>query len=100
MKVFLSHKMTGLNETEVFDIRKKAYLKIKKRYPNESIYIIDNYTHSDAPENSGRLWHLGKSIQQLSDADTIYFCPGWYRAKGCFVERIIAILYGIKIIKK
>ena len=75
MKVFLSHKMSGLSEEEVMKIRKDAIDYLTDKYGN--IEVIDNYHHDDAPENAGRLWHLGKSISQMEEADAIFFCNGF-----------------------
>ena len=98
MKVFLSHKMSGLSEEEVARIREEAYQYLSKKY-GRYIYIIDNYHHKGAPANAGRLWHLGKSIQMLDNADAIYFVKGhWLNAKGCLCERFIARVYGLKIL--
>ena len=95
--------MSGLSDQEVFDIRRGARIFLQEKFRREmreivTIEIIDNYTHQDAPENASRLWHLGKSIQQMGEADVIYFCDGWHKAKGCWVERFIAFLYKLPII--
>jgi hypothetical protein len=85
MKVFLSHKMSGLSEEEVMKIRKECKEYLESKFGE--IEIIDNYTHEDAPENAGRLWHLGRSIQQMEEADAIYFHPGTCRiSEGCRIE--------------
>jgi len=99
MKVFLSHKMSGLTEEDVQKIRYDAYLYLLEMY-GDDIDIVDNYHHTDAPENAGRLWHLGKSIQMMGDVDAIYFCPGhWISAKGCWVEKFISIIYKLKVLR-
>lgn len=97
MKVFLSHKMSGLSEEEVMQIREKAIKYLSDKYGN--IDIIDNYHHYDAPEDAGRIWHLGKSISQMDAADAIYFCDGWETANGCIIERNICKLYNLTIIE-
>lgn len=100
IKIFLSHPMSGLTEQEVWNIRGKAIEYFKTKYPDmlAEFEIIENYKHDDAPKNAGRLWHLGRSIQQLAEADYIYFCDGWEKAKGCNIEYQIALSYGISII--
>lgn len=96
MKVFLCHQMTGLSEDEVYSIRIKAEEYLEQKYGR--IIIIDNYTHPEAPSHAGRLWHLGRSIQQLGEADAIYFCDGFHMANGCCIELMIAKIYNIPII--
>ena len=49
-------------------------------------------------EYSLKLWHLGRSIQQLGQADAIYFIPGYSDSRGCKVEKLIAKLYGVEIL--
>lgn len=34
----------------------------------------------------------------LADADIAFFANGWDKARGCKIERICAISYGIKIV--
>lgn len=96
LKVFLSHGMNGVSEEEVIEIRRKAIAFLESRYGN--IEVIDNYHHDDAPEDAGRLWHLGRSVQQMGEADIICFCPGWNRHQGCCVEHDIALRYHLEIV--
>lgn len=98
MKIFISHDMSGLSDDEVKNIRSKAEEYLKERF-GDNIEIIDNYTHPDAPENAGRLWHLGRSIQQLEEANAIYFVPGYSTSCGYLVESFIARWYNLNIIE-
>ena len=98
MNVFLSHKMSGLSEEEIMIVRHTALRHLVERYGTDVI-IVDNYHHHGAPENAGRLWHLGTSIKMLDEVDAIYFCDGWYRAKGCWVEKFISVIYKIKTLQ-
>lgn len=97
MKVFLSHPMNGLSESEIMSIRDSAYTYLQAVYGN--IKIIDNLHLYEAPKGAGRLWHLGRSIQQLEEADAIYFCEGWENARGCCVEECVARYYGLKVLE-
>ena len=99
MKVFLSHKMHGLTEAEVMEIRNQALEKLmKEQGDNEEIEIIDNYHHENVPLNAGRLWHLGTSIRQMEEADAIYFCGDPSEAKGSLIEFMIATVYHLRIL--
>lgn len=103
MLIFLSHKMNGLTDDEVKAIRDEAKCLIESKIGSvvDKIDYIDNYNHDNVPDDAGRLWHLGKSIQQLEKADAIYFCGNdWYFAKGCIVEHEIANLYNIPILNR
>lgn len=98
MRVFLSHPMHGLSEQEVINIRNSALSYLRGVY-GEDIQLIDNYHHNDAPENAGRLWHLGRSIQMMGEADAVYFCGDWEDARGCCVEERVARYYGLKVLE-
>ena len=97
MTVFMSHKMSGIPEEEVMKIRKDAEDYLKNKYGD--IKIVDNYHHENAPDNAGRLWHLGLSIQMMERVDAIYFIPGHDTANGCLVEKLICQLYGLKVLE-
>ena len=105
IKIFLSHNMTGLDEEDIQNIRENAEVDVYKillngNYPEfDSIEFIDNYNHDDAPENASRLWHLGRSIQQLAEADYVYFCDPTANSSGCYVEKFICAIYNIPILK-
>ena len=100
LNIFIIHNMSDLSPIEVMEIRKSAIKDIENNHEELStkynLNIISNYEHIDAPSNAGRLWHLGKSIQQLGEADYIYFVKGHSNSDECLIERMIAKLYGIK----
>lgn len=41
---------------------------------------------------------MAHSLYRMSLCDTVYFCSGWYDARGCRVEHWAAQLYGLKIL--
>ena len=97
MKIFLSHNMNGVSEEEIIRTREYWQDTIRNRFGPDTEFI-DNYTHPDAPENAPRLWHLGRSIQQMSEADAVFFFPGMSSANGCTIEKKVCKTYGIKIL--
>ena len=92
MKVFISQPMRGLSEREIKLNRVKAIENIKRLY--DDVEIIGNYFC----DNEKPLFNLGKSIELLSEADIIYLCKGWNKARGCKIEYMCALDYDIKII--
>ena len=99
LKIFIAQKMSNLSKTNVMMERKIVEDDLRKLYPTVEFEIIDNYSHPEAPKDAGRLWHLGKSIQQLEEADYIVFANNcWLYAKGCFIEKIVSKVYGIPTI--
>lgn len=93
MKVFISQPMRGLAEREIKLNRANAIENIKRLY-GDDVEIIDNYFDSDEKP----LFKLGKSIELLSEADIVYLCKGWNKARGCKIEYMCASDYDVKII--
>lgn len=90
-KLFISLPMSGRDEDEILSIRDYIY-KIMKPLGYE---LMETYYREDAPEDAGRLWYLGRSIQDLGLADLVIFAPGWRLAKGCLSEHYICDRYNI-----
>lgn len=98
MIVFLSHKMSGLTDEEVYKIRNRAKKFIESKFPNEKIEYIENYVYDDAPEDATNLWYLGRSIQEMRKADTIFFCDDYRDSRGCCIELTICMTYSLDIL--
>lgn len=96
MRVFISQKMNGLTEEEVYRTRKNAQEYLVGKYGK--VDIIESYIHQNVPNDAGRLWYLGESIKMMEKADGVYFCPGWEEAKGCQIEYEICRIYGLRIL--
>ena len=96
MKVFISQPMNGRTSAEIVRERKDIIAEIKMEYGHETD-IVDSY-FEDAPADAKPLWFLGKSLERLSEADKVFFAPGWAKARGCKIEHDAAMAYGIDII--
>lgn len=92
-KLFISQPMNGKSDDEIQEERKAA-IKMAEIYLDESVEVIDSFFQS-APADARPLWFLGKSLELLSTADVAYFAPGWEDARGCKIEHICAVEYGI-----
>lgn len=97
LTVFLSHPMSSLTDEQVQMERDIMINNINEALSYMDITYIDNYHHDGAPEDPNKLWHLGASIQQLGDADCIFF-HRLAGAKGVKVEKVIAELYEIPVL--
>lgn len=97
MKVFISQPMKDLKEDEILEVRKEAVENCQKIY-GEDIEIIESY-FNDIPKSNKGLFYLGKSIALMAEADVVYFCKGWEKARGCKLEHACALAYGIDIIE-
>ena len=97
MKLFISQPMRGKTKLEILAAREKAIASAFKLF-EERPEVIDSY-FEDAPTDANPLWYLGKSLELLSTADVAYFAKGWEEARGCRIENICAIEYGIDVIE-
>ena len=90
--------MKDKTNEEIKSERNEIIQRVKERYPNEEIEVIDSF-FENAPHDAKPLWFLGKSLELLSTADIAYFADGWEEYRGCSIEHKCAIEYGINIIQ-
>ena len=91
--VFISLPMHGRS---VEEIRKRQH-DIFNSIAKSGWVLMDTITDEN-PEDASRLWYLGRAIQLLGDADLVVFSDDWRKAKGCHVEHMACIKYGIAFI--
>ncbi len=96
-KLFISQPMKGKSDEEILRERKNA-IKSAEELLGEPVELIDSFFRS-APADARPLWFLGKSLELLSTADVAYFAKGWEDARGCKIENICAVEYGITVIE-
>lgn len=96
-KLFISQPMKGKTDEEILKEREKA-IESAKRHLGEDVEVIDSFFQS-APVDVRPLWFLGKSLELLSTADVVYFAKDWEKYRGCKIENLCAIEYGIDVIE-
>lgn len=96
IKVFISQPMNGKTNDEIMAERERAIKEVEKKASGK-VEVIDSF-FENAPHDAKPLWFLGKSLELLSTADIAYFCEGWKDARGCRIEHISALSYGIAVI--
>lgn len=92
-KLFISQPMNKKTDEEILKEREAAIIKAKD-VCGEDVEVIDSFFQS-APVNAKPLWFLSKSLELLSTADIVCFAPGWEEARGCKIEHMCAVEYGI-----
>ena len=97
MKVFISQPMKGKTNEEIKAERNRLIGKVRALY-GDDIEIIDSF-FENAPADVRPLWFLGKSLELLATADVAAFARGWRDARGCRIENICAIEYGIEVVE-
>lgn len=101
MKLFISQPMKGKTDEEILQEREKAVILakecIKAQGVEAEVEVIESF-FQNAPAEARPLWFLGKSLELLSTADFVYFAEGWQDARGCKIEHICAMEYGLCIL--
>ena len=96
-KLFISQPMRGKTNEEILAERQKA-IEMAELMLDEKVEVIDSF-FKDAPADAKPLWYLGESLKLLATADVAYFAKGWEEARGCRIEKMSAIEYGIAVIE-
>jgi hypothetical protein len=98
MKVFISQPMNGKTDMEIELEREWAISRIKDKWPDAE--IVDSYFADYKPSTGNvALKYLAKSLELMADADVVWFCSGWERARGCAIENECAISYGLDVLE-
>jgi hypothetical protein len=96
-KLFISQPMRGKSDEEIIRERQKAIVKAKE-HMGEEVEVLETF-FSDFKANAKPLEYLAESIKYLAQADVAYFMPGWENARGCRIEHLCAVEYGINRIE-
>ena len=96
-KVFLSQPMKDLTESEIL-AKRQEYIEMVKRLKGADTEILDTYFTEEPEGGNVPLKYLAMSIELLADADAAFFADGWRSARGCVIEHICCVRYGIPII--
>lgn len=102
-KAMLSQPMAGKSVVEIIATREKAIQALNERgYEVVNTLFTDEWYSDKAMEERGvvnsPLCFLAKSLENMSKCHAVYFCRGWKQARGCRVEHLAAVLYGLEII--
>lgn len=97
MKVFISQPMRGKTAEEIITERERLIGKAREHY-GADIEVVDSF-FEDAPVDARPLWFLGKSLELMSTADAAVFAQDWESARGCRIENMAAILYGLDVLE-
>ena len=98
MRLFISQPMRGKTKEEIMADREIAIASAFRHF-DERPEVIESYFENAPAGGNTALWWLAKSLELLSTADVAYFAKGWENARGCRIENICAIEYGIDVIE-
>lgn len=91
-RLFISQPMRNKTDEEILEEREHAIKRVRELLGD--VEVIGSF-FTDVPTDTSPLWFLGKSIELLATADVVYFCNGWDTARGCRIEQMCAVEYGI-----
>lgn len=97
MKIFISQPMRGKTDEEIKAEREHLIGKAREHY-GADIEAVDSFFEG-APADARPLWFLGKSLELMSTADAAVFAHDWEGARGCRIENMAAILYGLEVLE-
>lgn len=91
---YVSHPYTGNEEQNKKEAR-RITAKLKKTYPNY-IFInpLDVFTYAE-DQPYGEI--LKQCLELLRECDGLILTGDWFKSRGCTVERLEAIRYGLEI---
>jgi len=93
-KLFVIQPMEDMSEEDVYFVRQSILDTIGE----DDWECVYNYRYPDTPYGSGGLWHLGKSVQKLEDADMVVTAPGWEKSVECQALVSVCMLYNIDVL--
>ena len=97
-KLFISQPMRGKTDEEILAVRAQAVESVKRNL-GEDVDVIDSFFKNVPNVESTALWCLGESIKLMATADVAYFAKDWEQYRGCRIENLCALEYGIDVIE-
>nr|DAO80397.1 MAG TPA: protein of unknown function (DUF4406) [Caudoviricetes sp.] len=92
-RLFISQPMRGKTDTEILKERVFAIAKAQA-LTSEEIEVIGSF-YNDFNPNAKPLEYLARSIEDLATADIAIFIGDWKNYRGCRIEHLCAVEYGI-----
>ena len=96
MKVFVSQPMNGKPEEEIL-ARQEELLNYVRKIFGDQVELVESYVRN-VEDRKTPVEMLGESITRMAEADLVVFSHDWNLGRGCRVENMVAILYGMAII--
>ena len=102
-KVMISQPMKNKTENEIINTRNKAVEFLEKNdYKVINTLFTDEWYSNEKMNERGvvkiPLCFLAKSLENMANCHTVYFCKGWEDTRGCKIEHEVAKQYDIEII--
>ena len=95
IKLYISQPMRGREYDDIIRERKQLIADAAVALQTDDIRPLETLHRTGKTKP---LAMLGRSVEQMADADAVIFAPSWKDARGCRCERIIAAEYGLRIL--
>lgn len=97
MKIFISQPIHGRSDEDIRQERDMVMEKLREKY-GEDAPVTELHSLFKAGTDLSALSCLGRSLELMGQADAAVFCQGWQDARGCRLENMCAVEYGVPII--
>lgn len=95
IKLYISQPMRGREYDDIIRERKQMIADAAVALQADDIRPLET-PHRNAKAKP--LAMLGRSVEQMAEADAVIFAPSWKDVRGCRCERMIAAEYGLRIL--
>lgn len=102
-KAMLSQPMAGKTDEQIVATRNKAieYLTGLGYKIVNTLFTDEWYSDKSMKERGVKqipLCFMAKSLENMCLCDTVYFCEGWEKTRGCKIEHAAAVAYGLEVL--
>lgn len=94
-KIYISQPMHGREYDDIIRERKQLIADAAVALQTDDIRPLETLHRTGKAKP---LAMLGRSVEQMAEADAIIFAPDWRDARGCRVEHFVASQYDIPIL--
>lgn len=99
----ISQPMADKSDEEILKQKKDAESQLKQMgYEVIDTLFTEDWSSIENMEKEGitqiPVKFLAKSIDAMAHCNAVYFCDGWKDARGCRIEHMVAVEYGLDVI--
>lgn len=95
MKIFISQPMNG-RSNEAIEAERRDAIERAEKAMGQPVEEVKSFFKGEPGTPLGM---LGRSLELMSEADVVVFCPGWSKARGCRIEHDCALQYDMTILE-
>lgn len=93
MRVMISQPTEGLAEEQIRDARRKVIVQLDAQ--GHEVWGEMSSLVAIPPGANEQLWRLGRRLQDMAEADAVYFMDGWEKDSACRMTHEAAENFGI-----